>query len=493
MEKLRADVVVYDRLVSDEILSLISSHSEKIDVGKQSSRHLVPQNEINRILLEKALEGKFVVRLKGGDPFLFGRGGEELDLLSENNVEFEVVPGITSAISAPSYAGIPVTHRDFCSSVHIITGHQKENEPLKIPFRALCELGGTLVFLMSVSSLECIMQGLLTAGMKNSTPAAIVENGTRADQRKLIGTIKNLNELASRQNFKSPSVIVVGEVCNLSDKYDWFSKQRLFGKKIITTRPKDSNGELSKKLRDLGAAVVEFPCIEIKELKDNYRANKVVEKIGEYSWLVFTSKNGVDFFFESLKKSKRDARVLGHLQIAVLGRQTAKALEEHGLFADFIPTVFDGVHLAEGLIQIMKPDEKALLFRALKGNQEIVDIFASHSIFLDDIPTYDTGFCNQESTFSLNTLNPSAFSWNTLKSSAIDYVTFTSASTVEGFVHSFPERDFSSFLGICIGQQTAKAANQYGIRYVVSDDATIESMINKIVEVSHDNNQTAKA
>lgn len=223
----RADVVVYDRLVSREILDLIPMTAKLIDVGKQNSHHKVPQDQINEILLNEAMKENLVVRLKGGDPFLFGRGGEELDLLIQNNIPFEVVPGITSAIAVPSYAGIPVTHRDFCSSLHIITGHQKENGDLKINYDALCKTEGTLVFLMSVSSLKQIMEGLLEAQMAPHTPAAIIENGTTQGQRKIIGTIENLFEKAVNEKIGSPSIIVVGNVCSLSEQYDWFSKRAL--------------------------------------------------------------------------------------------------------------------------------------------------------------------------------------------------------------------------------------------------------------------------
>ena len=227
----KAEVVVYDRLVSEDILKLIPSNAQKINVGKENKCHPVKQDEINEILLRKALEGYFVVRLKGGDPFVFGRGGEEIELLIENNVQFEVVPGITSAIAALCYAGIPATHRDYSSSFHIITGHAKAGGELTIPFKALAELKGTLVFLMGISALSYIMDGLMEAGFKKNTPAAIVENGTRLNQRKLIATVETLEQQAREQQIKSPAIIVVGEVCKLSNSFDWFMNKPLFGKK----------------------------------------------------------------------------------------------------------------------------------------------------------------------------------------------------------------------------------------------------------------------
>ena len=211
----RAEVVVYDRLVSKDILNMIPETAELINVGKESSHHLVKQEDINKILLEEAQKGKFVVRLKGGDPFVFGRGGEELELLADNNISFEVVPGITSGISALAYAGIPITHRDFCSSLHIITGHAREGGKLEIPFEELVSLRGTLVFLMGVSSMPFLMEGLIKAGMNPETKAAVVENGTRPNQRKIVATISTLVEEAAKEKIHSPAIIAVGEVCSL--------------------------------------------------------------------------------------------------------------------------------------------------------------------------------------------------------------------------------------------------------------------------------------
>ena len=247
----RADVVVYDRLVSPAILALMPEGAVKINVGKEASRHPVPQEQINRILLEQAQQGHNVVRLKGGDPFLFGRGGEELELLAEHRIPFEEVPGITSAIAAPAYGGIPVTHRDCCSSLHIVTGHQRAGKELAIDFEALVRTGGTLVFLMGVSALPTICAGLLDAGMASDTPAAVVERGTTPAQRRGGGA----------PAVQSPAVIVVGGVCALADQFDWFDHLPLKGKRVVVTRPRERAGTLSARLRALGADVWEYPCI----------------------------------------------------------------------------------------------------------------------------------------------------------------------------------------------------------------------------------------
>lgn len=476
----RAEVVLYDRLVSEEILEIVPSDVIKIDVGKESSNHLVPQEKINQMLLDEALKGKLTVRLKGGDPFLFGRGGEELELLKENNIPFEVVPGITSAISVPAYAGIPVTHRVFCSSVHIITGHKKNNIELDINFKALVGLEGTLVFMMSVSSLKQILDGLMGEGMNKNMPAAIIENGTRAYQRKIVGTVETLFDKAAEEKIKSPSIVVIGDVCVLNERLDWFSNRPLSGKKVIVTRPKMSGGTLISKLKELGADVIDYPCIEICEIKENSRFERALNNIESYDWLVFTSKNGVSLFFDYLRQKKKDFRVLSGLKIAAIGSQTALTLSDYGIIADFVPEIYDGIHLAEGLCKITAAHEKILLTRAQDGNNEIIDILGANGRQYEDVPIYKTIYANPGSQRieELICNNPNI------------YVTFTSASTVEGFVKSGDNFDLKKITGICIGNQTAKAAKKYGIKHYISDEATIESMLKKLKEVQHEPNKT---
>lgn len=479
----KADVVLYDRLVSKDILELIPSNAKKLDVGKESGKHPVPQEETNRILFEEASDGKLVVRLKGGDPFVFGRGGEELELLEQNGIPFEVVPGITSAISAPAFAGIPLTHRDFCSSFHIITGHQKKGKELSVNFKALVQAGGTLVFLMGISSLGQILEGLLAEGMDRNMPAAVIENGTRPDQRKVVGTIETLFDKAMEEKVKSPAVIVVGEVCGLSDKFDWFSKRELSGVKVIVTRPKSSGGKLSARLKEMGAEVMDYSCIEIREIEKNSRMEAVLNKIKEYSWIVFTSKNGVGILFEYLKRRKKDLRVFAGQSFAAVGSQTAETLAGYGIIADYVPETFDGKHLAQGLCELTGEDEKILLFRALKGSDEITDVLKRNKRVFEDVPIYDTLYINMGSQHIETLINDNPFIC----------VTFTSASTVEGFARSINEIYYSRITGICIGRQTSKAAEKYGIKHFISDEANIDSMIKKITEVQNELNTTTQA
>ena len=470
LEALRqAEVVVFDRLVGPDILSLMPENAEKIDVGKQASNHPVPQYRINQILLEKAREGKCVVRLKGGDPFLFGRGGEELELLKENGIPFQEVPGVTSALSVPAYAGIPVTHRDYCSSVHIITGHAKAGAELKIDFDALRRTNGTLVFLMGVTALPLICKGLLDAGMAGDMPAAVIERGTLPRQRKVVSTLEKLPQTAQEANIVSPAIIVVGRVCTLSDSFDWFDHLPLKGREIIVTRPAERNGSLCGKLSALGASVTAYTCIRTAERADNPELEGAIGKLNDYRWLVFTSPAGPGIFFQHLRKQHKDARALWNLKIAAIGPKTAGELEKFGVFADLVPNTYDSEHLAQAMSCVEGP---VLLCRASEGSDALPKLFMEKGIPFADVACYDTIYeaPNSDSVKEL------------VQSGAI--VTFTSASTVRGFAQSLPDTDFSRIVGCCIGRQTAAEAEKYGIPVRIAEKATMESLIECIKGVN---------
>ena len=464
----QAQVVVFDRLVSPAVLALIPPEAEAIDVGKESSHHLVPQKQINRILLEKAQAGKRVVRLKGGDPFLFGRGGEELELLAEQGIDFQVVPGVTSALSVPAYAGIPVTHRDFCSSLHIVTGHAKAGSELHIDFDALRRTGGTLVFLMGVSSLPKICQGLLEVGMEPSMPAAVVESGTLPSQRKVVSTLEKLPEKARDARIKSPAIIVVGKVCGLSDCFDWFDRLPLKGKNVVVTRPADRIGTLAEQLRKLGANVTEYPCIRTVPRNPIPQLDQAIEDLSQYRWLVFTSPVGPGFFFDRLRAAGKDARTLANLKLAAIGPKTASELARFGIMADLVPEVYDSEHLAVAMAQVEGP---VLLCRASQGSNALTAIFLKNGIPFADVPCYDTVYEMPDSGKVRVLLEEPTL------------VSFTSASTVRGFVESLPGVDLSHVVGCCIGPQTEAEAIKYGIRTVTAKKATMESLIECIKEV----------
>ena len=462
----QAEVVVYDRLISPAILAMIPEGAEAIDVGKRAARHTVPQREINQILLRKAQEGKHVVRLKGGDPFVFGRGGEELEILAENGIDFQVIPGVTSAVAAAAYAGIPVTHRDCCSSLHVVTGHRREGTALDIQFRALVQGGGTMVFLMGVGALPEIVSGLLEAGMAPNTPAAMVERGTTPCQRRCGGTLSNLPERAAEMGISSPAVIVVGQVCAQAEKFDWFSRLPLKGRRILVTRPKERAGALSEKLRALGADVTEYPCIATVPLDPCPELEEALGRLSRYEWLAFTSPAGVEAVWRCLGRLGRDARAFGNIKLAAIGGGTAKALEGHGLSADLVPEVYDARHLGMALAGAAKA--RVLILRAQEGSPALTEALSGAGVSYDDIAVYRTIYQNPR--------------WAELRraldAGELAYVTFTSASTVKGFVSTVgADADFGKIVGLCIGEQTAGEAEKHGIPVQVAEKATVDALV----------------
>ncbi len=457
----KAQVVVYDRLVGAGILALIPEEAEVIDVGKRAGNHTMPQEEINRLLLEKAQEGKQVVRLKGGDPFLFGRGGEELELLTEHEISFEIVPGITSAISVPAYNGIPVTHRDYTSSLHIITGHKKRGEKLEIDFEALVRLQGTLVFLMGISALSDICQGLVNAGMEKDMPAAVLQQGTTARQKKIIADVSTLPEEAEKQGVETPAIIVVGKVCALGNKFAWYENKPLFGSRILVTRPKERSGTLSQKLREAGAEVVEIPTIKTVPIEENHRFIEELSHLKEYQYLVFTSPAGVKVFFETLKHHNMDIRSIREAKLAAVGPGTRKEIKERGLCCDLVPEIYDGEHLGILLGEHAKSSERILIARAEQGSRQLVEEIAKRTeARITDLPIYKT-----------------VYETHPFETGSFDMAVFTSASTVKGFVQSVKHLDMKQVQAVCIGQQTERAAKEQGMQTITARQATIDSLV----------------
>ena len=470
----QADVVVYDSLVGDGVLAMIPRPAEKINVGKRAGNHTMPQEQINRVLLEEAEKGKRVVRLKGGDPFLFGRGGEELELLQEKGIPFEVVPGVTSSIAVPAYNGIPVTHREYCSSVHIITGHKKAGQEYNINFKALAETGGTLVFLMGVSALEDICRNLMEAGMHPDTPAAILQQGTTAGQKRIVATLSTLKAEVERQGIKTPAIIVVGEVCKLADDFYWYEKLPLAGRKILLTRPKELISAMADKLRRQGAEVLELPAISVEPVRDKKKIQECFARLEEYQWVAFTSPSGVRIFFELLMEKGKDIRALGNVKIAAIGAGTQKALKEHGYYADLIPMIYDGEHLGKELARMCEPNARILLPRAAIGNKEIIkELEKRQDIQMDDIAIYDTFYEKQEIIDVAKEI----------EENRVFCAVFTSASTVRGFVNAVPDVDFTKIKAACIGKQTAQEAARYGMETYIARKATMDSLCELVVNM----------
>ncbi len=470
----QADVVVYDRLIGQGILMLIPETAKCIDVGKRAGNHTMPQEQINQILLEEALQGKCVVRLKGGDPFLFGRGGEELELLSKYGVPYEIVPGITSAISVPAYHGIPVTHRDYCSSVHIITGNKGKDKQYDIDFEALVHTGGTLVFLMGASALADICNGLVNAGMENDMPAAILQKGTTSKQKRIVATISTLEQEVRKQGGQTPAIIVVGKVCQLANDFSWYEKLPLAGKKILVTRPKELISTLSEKLKNKGAEVLEIPTIRIRPVKENERLKDALLCLEQFQWLVFTSPSGVEVFFDAMREARIDIRRLVGIKIAAIGEGTRRKVEEKGILINLLPEKYDGRSLGEAVRMNCSDGDRILIPRASIGNEEIIEEIRKNPLLsVMDIPTYDTVY----SVPDLINLR------DEFERKNIDFAVFTSKSTVKGFIQATGELDYSLVNAVCIGEQTKTEAQKYNMTTWMAKKATIDSLVETIEEL----------
>ena len=469
----RADVVVYDALVGKSILAGIPSRVELLYVGKRASHHTLPQKEINHCLVEYARQGKNVVRLKGGDPFLFGRGGEEIEELHRQNIDFEVVPGVPSALAVPAYNGIPVTHRDYCSCVHIITGHKKNGERLDMDFEALCRLGGTLVFLMGTSALGEICQGLLLAGMSPDTPAALLSRGTTAGQQKVLASLATLEEQTRHQQPKTPAIIVVGQVCALSQEFAWYETLPLSGMKVVVTRPRQRSRQLVEKLRQLGAEVFEIPTIVTTPISDNRLLQEKLQQISMYQWLVFTSPTGVDIFFEECYQSRFDIRQLSCVKIAVIGEGTRKQLEKKGLQAQLMPPVYQAGALGRVLADRLNPGDHILIPRAKEGSRELLqELDRKNNVVVDDVPTYETTYPGIAETIRTE-----------IAGEGQCITVFTSASTVKGYIRSMEGTDFTKVYAACIGEQTGREARHWGMKTFVAEKATVDSLVDLVLAI----------
>lgn len=471
----QAEVVVYDSLVGDGVLAMVPAGARLINVGKRAGHHLMKQEMINQVLLEEAQKGYRVVRLKGGDPFLFGRGGEELELLSEHEIPYEVVPGVTSCIAVPAYNGIPVTHRDYCSSVHVITGHKKAGQSYNIDFEALVRTGGTLVFLMGVTALEDICSNLIKAGMSQSVPAAILQQGTTAGQKRIVATVGTLKEEVDRQGILTPAIIVVGGVCEVADRFEWYEKLPLAGCKIVVTRPKELISQMADRLRKQGAEVLELPAIALSPVEDDRKIRECLEQLEKYQWIAFTSPSGVKIFFEFLKKNGKDIRALGRAKLAAIGKGTKRELEARGMYPDLMPEVFDGASLGKKMAECCEENSRILIPRAAIGNAEIIrELSVRKDLVVDDVATYETRYEVQ------SIIDESG----AFERGEITYAVFTSASTVRGFVHALPGLEYSKVKAVCIGKQTAAQAEEYGMHTYTAKEASIDSLVELVIQLA---------
>ena len=365
-----------------------------------------------------------------------------------------------------------MTHRDFCSSVHIITAHARAGKPLHIDFDSLVRLDGTLVFLMGLTALEQVMDGLLAAHIAPDMPAAVIENGTRGTQRKVVATVSDLAPQVRAAGLKSPALIIVGRVCTLSGRLDWFTPLPLHGKTVVVTRPRERAGTLAARLRALGAQVVEAPCIETAERED---VQPLADALAQrHDWAVFTSPAGVHAAVHALHRLGRDLRALFGMRLAAIGRGTADALAGYGLAADLVPAQYDGEHLADALLEALPQGGAALLLRAAAGGQILPEKLKAAGVAVTDVPLYDTAYrCAKADALRAM-----------LEAGAADVVTFTSMSTVEGFVQAVGAADYTGFTALCIGEQTAQAARKYHMNVKIAENATIDAMIACLLEES---------
>ena len=471
----KADVIVYDRLANPRLLSYRRPDAELIYVGKAPDRHTLTQDEINQVLVEEGLKGKIVARLKGGDPYVFGRGGEEGEELRKAGVAFEEVPGITSAISVPAYAGIPITHRDFTSSFTVITGHEEPGkETSNINWPRLAQDPGTLVFLMGVGNLPQIVEKLIANGKNEKTPIALIRWGTRPEQQVVTGTLENIVAVVAQAGLKSPAIIIIGQVVTLRDTLRWFEDQPLFGKRVLVTRSREQASVLSEKLESLGAEAWEYPTIKIKEPEALAALDEAVANAGTYSWIIFTSVNGVKAFFQRLRAQKLDIRSLKEAKICAIGPKTAEALEERGLLVDVMPEVFRAEAVLEALQGRIQPGDKILLPRADLARLVLVDSLQQLGAQVDEVVAYQTVLADAADTQLL---------LEKLRAGEIHVLTFTSSSTVTNFLQLIGDQRqlLEGITVACIGPITAETAKKNGLSVdICAEQYTIDGLVEAI-------------
>jgi uroporphyrinogen III methyltransferase/synthase len=456
----RADVVVYDALVNPDLLRLAPKSAEVIFGGKRAKDHAIPQGALNQLLVAKAREGKCVVRLKGGDPYIFGRGGEEAEELADAGVAFEVVPGISSIVAGPNYAGIPLTHREHCSSFTVVTGHEDpEKDESALDYEQLARMPGTKVVLMGVERIRQIAESLMRHGMDASTPVGMVRWGTTGQQQSIVGTLGTIATRVAEQKFGAPAVTVIGGVVNLRGKLNWFERRPLFSRRIVVTRTREQASQLSRQLRELGAEVLEIPTIKMQPPDERQALVESIQGIGEYDWLVFTSPNGVTSFFEYFFKAFDDVRALGNVRLAAVGPATAAKLKELHLRVDVTPEAYVSKEIAGALKKFESLENlRILIARAQVANPELPKALEEMGAIVDDVAVYKTVPETEDRNGSAARL---------LEAGA-DWITFTSSSTVENFHARFDlpglARKFPGLQLASIGPETSKAIKALGLK-----------------------------
>lgn len=463
----RADVIVYDNLISMSLLNETKETAKLIYAGKRSSHHHLKQGEINETLLSYAKKGYDVVRLKGGDPFIFGRGGEEALALKKQGIEYEIIPGVSSSYAVAAYNGIPVTHRECASSLHIITGHESKEKRGNsvLDFEVLAKEEGTLVFLMGLSNLSNIVRELIRNGKDKTTPAAVLSQGTTARQSAVYGTLENIEFLCQQREVPTPAIIVIGEVISYARELSWFERGSLFGSRIMATGTKKLAADLSQEITKRGGEAVAFSLIDTKKKKVD------LSQISKFTWIVFTSANGVTCFFDSLKEQNIDIRRIAQAKFAVIGSGTKKALMEYGFFSDYIPEAFSSEELAKGLIPLLTRTDQVGLFRATKASSVLPQALKKAGIAFSDIGLYETVALEHKKEALLRQL------------SQIDYLTFASSSAVHAFVEMIKGYRGALPKIISIGPVTSQTLRSYELPVTgTAKDYTVKGICEVIME-----------
>lgn len=459
----KCTAVLYDRLVSNNILNYLNENCEIYYCGKEPGAHYKTQEEINEMLVKLAKKGHIVGRVKGGDPYVFGRGGEEVLALKEENISFEVIPGVTSPIAVLNYAGIPITHRGIAQSFHVITGMSAKS--LNTNFKSLAMEEGTLVFMMGLSNLEEIVSKLISNGKDPSCPCGVIMRGTSSKQKKVIGTLENISEKVRDAGLQSPCIIVVGDVVTLNDSLSWYENKPLFGKNICVTRSEKQSTSLKQKLRELGAEVTAIHSIEIKSTASNL--DNYINKLEEYNHILFTSANSVDIFFDYLKEKRYDIRGL-KAKISTIGKATSEALEKRGIISFLMAREFIGEGLVEKLKPHIKKGEKILLPCSSKSRAYVYDELIEAGAEVDRVFIYDT-VCG-------NVRNAKAFD-------EVDAVFFTSPSTVTNMVEMVGIEAIKQKKAIAIGRKTNEPLEKLGIKAHVCKEHSEEGFLKEIESI----------
>ena len=473
----KADVIIYDYLAASIFLKRARKNAELIYVGKKGGSHTLVQERINDLIVEKAQTGALVTRLKGGDPFIFGRGGEEAEVLFNNGIPFEIVPGVTSAIAAPAYAGIPLTHRKYTATVAFVTGHEDPDKAESaIDWASIARGMGTVVFLMGVKNLPHIAHQLIVHGKPPQTPVALVRWGTTSRQVTISGTLETIVEKVKKAGLKAPAIIIVGDVVHLRRTLNWYEDRPLLGKKIVVTRARAQASDLVELLSELGAECLECPTIKIEPPADYTLLDRAIKNLSTYDWVIFTSVNGVAFFFERLFAAGKDVRAFNNLRTATIGPATEKKLFDFGLNSDIVPDSYRAESVVKAFGSMDINANKILLPRAEEARPILPIELTKMGAEVDEIPVYRTVAVDDDGDQLIKQL----------EGQSIDMITFTSSSTVKNFRALIPSKKFKTLLkGVIIasiGPITSDTANELGFEvHITAESYTIPGLCEAIL------------